>query len=110
MQTLIFYCANKVGFTLDFTKTSGDPTELPSPSLGTSLQEQLIAPNRTESSLGCTYDLRPYCWLYQGRPRPPKELVFGGVIIVKDGEKEVLFIDIKKIRCKIGKNCSKVIE
>ena len=48
------------------------------------------------SSLGCTYDLRPYCWLYQGRPRPPKELVFGGVIIVKDGEKEVLFIDIKK--------------
>lgn len=51
MQTLIFYCANKVGFTLDFTKTSGDPTELPSPSLGTSLQEQLIAPNRTDTAM-----------------------------------------------------------
>lgn len=45
-------------------------------------------------------------------PVPPKELHgFGGVIIVKDGEKEVLFIDIKKISgAKLEKSCSKVIE
>lgn len=84
MQTRIFCCANNVGFTLDFTKTSGDPTEL-LPLLGNfppgavDRSESYGHCDDSGSSLGCTYDLRPYCWLYQGRQRPPKELVLGGV-------------------------------